>query len=166
MTSQQPFYVTETPSITSSDPSYSMCKKRIFIPGGISSIIRSKHANRTKRKEKKSFLGEGDVTNLPDIKSTLPPQKRNMPTTPKNPTHPLSHLPVRLTHFLGYRPSPPPPISKEPRYAVYIWSFIGSFAGLAILQVIFRQEVWVRRGVVGVVGSWVCLFFFFFSFRL
>lgn len=130
-------------------------------------IVNNKEQARkpNERKKKKTSWEKAMLTNLPDIKSTLhPPKNKTMPTTPKNPTHPLSHLPVRLTHFLGYRPSPPPPISEEPRYAVYIWSFIGSFAGLAILQVIFQQEVWVRRGVAGVVGSWVRLFSFFFFF--
>ena len=43
----------------------------------------------------------------------------------------LALLPSWLSHWLGYRSSPPP---KHPNYVIWIWSFIGAFGGLSILQ--------------------------------
>lgn len=44
----------------------------------------------------------------------------------------LSRLPHSLSHWLGHRAIPP---SKHPNYIIWIWSFIGAFGGLAVLQV-------------------------------
>ncbi|KAL8681919.1 MAG: hypothetical protein Q9186_002005 [Xanthomendoza sp. 1 TL-2023] len=71
--------------------------------------------------------------------------------SPSRPS-PLSRLPTPLAHFLGHRSSPPPP---ERSYIIYIWSFIGSFAGLSILQALFGQaSYFIERKVPPVLASY------------
>ncbi|KAL8807155.1 MAG: hypothetical protein Q9182_000837 [Xanthomendoza sp. 2 TL-2023] len=67
----------------------------------------------------------------------------------------LSHLPLSLRHFLGHRPTPPSPSPREQRYKIHTWSFIGAFAGLAILQLLFgRIGYFIERRVPAVVASY------------
>ncbi|KAL8789437.1 MAG: hypothetical protein Q9213_001194 [Squamulea squamosa] len=74
------------------------------------------------------------------------------PHTP--PRNILSRLPTWISHWLGYRPpsafsSPPPP------HAIYLWSFIGAFCGLSVLQAIFGQiGHFIDRGVPPILASY------------
>ncbi|KAL8816394.1 MAG: hypothetical protein Q9223_004581 [Gallowayella weberi] len=67
-------------------------------------------------------------------------------------TSPLTHLPLPIRHFLGYRSTPPPAVQ---RYKIHTWSFIGAFAGLAILQLFFgRTGYFVEKKVPPVLASY------------
>ncbi|KAJ8079687.1 hypothetical protein PM082_016508 [Marasmius tenuissimus] len=46
----------------------------------------------------------------------------------------LGGLPPWLSRWAGYRATPPPP---PPQYIVWIWSWIGAFGGMAVLQAVF-----------------------------
>lgn len=64
----------------------------------------------------------------------------------------LSRIPTPISHFLGYRPSPPP---KRPNYIVWLWSFIGAFGGISLIQAVFGQaEYFIERGVPSIVASY------------
>ncbi|KAF9057014.1 HPP family-domain-containing protein [Panaeolus papilionaceus] len=64
----------------------------------------------------------------------------------------LSRLPPFISHFLGYRTHPLP---ARPPHIIYLWSFIGSFVGLAVIQAVFGQaNYFMERGVPGVVASY------------
>ena len=67
----------------------------------------------------------------------------------------LSRLPIWLSRWLGYRRSTAP---KQPENIVYIWSLVGSFCGLAILQAVFEQaHYFINRHVPTIVASYVGL---------
>ncbi|TFK62781.1 hypothetical protein BDN72DRAFT_889942 [Pluteus cervinus] len=67
-------------------------------------------------------------------------------------THRLSTLPPWISHWLGYRSSPP---SKRPDYVVWIWSFIGAFCGISVIQAVFSQaQYFIERGVPSIVASY------------
>ncbi|KAG7089424.1 hypothetical protein E1B28_011110 [Marasmius oreades] len=64
----------------------------------------------------------------------------------------LSRIPTPISHFLGYRPSPP---GKVPDYLVWFWSFIGAFCGIALLQAVFSQaHYFTERGVPSIIASY------------
>ncbi|KAF8989636.1 HPP family protein [Cyathus striatus] len=64
----------------------------------------------------------------------------------------LSRLPLWISRWLGYRPSPPP---KRPNYIVWFWSFIGAFCGISVIQAVFGQaQYFIRRGVPSIVASY------------
>ncbi|KAJ3881432.1 HPP family-domain-containing protein [Lentinula edodes] len=64
----------------------------------------------------------------------------------------LARLPRWISHWLGYRASPAP---KRPDYIIWIWSFIGAFGGLSILQAIFGQShYFIQRNVPSIVASY------------
>ncbi|KAJ5562848.1 HPP-domain-containing protein [Penicillium sp. DV-2018c] len=64
----------------------------------------------------------------------------------------LSRLPRPISHFLGYRATAPKPL---PKYLVHIWSFLGAFAGLCVVQVIFNySHYFTDRGVPGLIASY------------
>ncbi|KZT23184.1 HPP-domain-containing protein [Neolentinus lepideus HHB14362 ss-1] len=67
-------------------------------------------------------------------------------------THPLDRYPLWLTHWVGYRPTPP---KKQPSHIVWFWSFIGAFSGLCVLQAVFNySHYFLRRHVPGVIASY------------
>ncbi|KAF9486130.1 HPP-domain-containing protein [Pholiota conissans] len=64
----------------------------------------------------------------------------------------LSRLPPQLSRWLGYRSGPVP---KRPDYIVYLWSFIGAFGGIALIQAVFGQaQYFIERGVPSIVASY------------
>jgi len=66
--------------------------------------------------------------------------------------HRLAHWPHWLTHWIGYRPSPPPPVAP---FTLWIWSFIASFCGIALLQAVFgHAHYFIGRQVPSIVASY------------
>ncbi|KAJ8072284.1 hypothetical protein AAF712_007740 [Marasmius tenuissimus] len=64
----------------------------------------------------------------------------------------LSKIPKPVSHWLGYRSTPPP---KLPDYQVWFWSFVAAFCGISVLQAVFGQaEYFIRRGVPSIVASY------------
>ncbi|KAJ8085339.1 hypothetical protein PM082_011001 [Marasmius tenuissimus] len=62
-----------------------------------------------------------------------------------------SRLPPWLSRWTGYRATPPPPVSQ---YIVWIWSFIGAFGGIAVLQALFTySRFFTDRDVPTIVAS-------------
>ncbi|PPQ71933.1 hypothetical protein CVT24_007907, partial [Panaeolus cyanescens] len=83
------------------------------------------------------------------VPPTYPPEK---PMTHAHHPSRLSRLPTFISHWLGYRTHPLPP---RPPHIVYLWSFIGSFVGLAVIQAVFGQaQYFIERGVPGIVASY------------
>ncbi|KAJ3997500.1 HPP family-domain-containing protein [Lentinula boryana] len=65
---------------------------------------------------------------------------------------PLARLPRWISHWLGYRAGPVP---KQPDYIIWIWSFIGAFGGLSILQAIFgHSHYFLQRDVPSIIASY------------
>lgn len=65
----------------------------------------------------------------------------------------LSRLPPWASRWLGYREHPP---KEQPPYIVYLWSFIGAFCGLSVLQAIFGQaQYFIDREVPPILASYV-----------
>ncbi|KAH6913733.1 HPP family protein [Coprinopsis sp. MPI-PUGE-AT-0042] len=74
-----------------------------------------------------------------------------MPTTQPS-QNALSRLPTWFSRWFGYRASPVPP---QPNYIIWIWGFIGSFGGLAIVQIMFtRSSYFVDKGVPPLIASY------------
>jgi hypothetical protein len=72
------------------------------------------------------------------------------------PPNRLARLPPWISHWLGYRSSP---AKKQPVYIIYLWSFIGAFCGLSVLQAIFgHAHYFIDRHVPSIVASYVCPF--------
>ena len=70
-----------------------------------------------------------------------------------SPANRLSRLPQWLSHWLGYRTSPPP---KRSDYIVWMWSFIGAFGGISLIMAVFQQShYFVERGVPPIIASYV-----------
>jgi len=68
------------------------------------------------------------------------------------PHHRLAAWPTWLSHWLGYRASPP---AKRPDYIVWLWSFIGAFCGISVIQAVFGQAAYfISRGVPSIVASY------------
>ncbi|KAJ3506943.1 hypothetical protein NLJ89_g6578 [Agrocybe chaxingu] len=66
--------------------------------------------------------------------------------------HRLARLPTPVSRWLGYRDVPPP---KQPDYIVWIWSFVGAFLGISLIQAVFQQaHYFVERGVPSIVASY------------
>ncbi|KXN91382.1 hypothetical protein AN958_00905 [Leucoagaricus sp. SymC.cos] len=64
----------------------------------------------------------------------------------------LAPLPSWLSRWFGYRSAPSP---KQPDYIIYIWSFIGAFCGISVIQAVFEQgQYFVRRKVPSIVASY------------
>ncbi|KAF8951004.1 HPP family protein [Flammula alnicola] len=64
----------------------------------------------------------------------------------------LSRLPQVLSRWLGYRAGPVP---KRPDYIIYLWSFIGAFCGISLIQAVFGQaHYFIERGVPSIVASY------------
>ncbi|KAL8745519.1 MAG: hypothetical protein Q9190_002340 [Brigantiaea leucoxantha] len=63
----------------------------------------------------------------------------------------LSNLPTCLSRWLGYRSSLP---RQQPRYITCLWSFVASFCGLAVLQLLFgHAQYFVDRDVPPIIPS-------------
>ena len=65
----------------------------------------------------------------------------------------LARLPPYVSRWLGYRSGPLP---KRADYIVYLWSFIGAFAGISVIQAVFEQaHYFVERNVPSIIASYV-----------
>ncbi|KAJ7824283.1 HPP family-domain-containing protein [Mycena leptocephala] len=65
---------------------------------------------------------------------------------------PLVRLPRWLSRWFGYRATPPP---KKSDYVTWLWSFIGAFIGLSVLQAVFgHSHYFVRRHVPSILASY------------
>jgi len=73
------------------------------------------------------------------------------------PTDVFEKWPTWLTRWFGYRaPGAAPP--NRTNYVVWIWSFIGAFGGLSVLQAIFNNsEYFLQRRVPPVIASYVSI---------
>ncbi|KDQ57959.1 hypothetical protein JAAARDRAFT_34776 [Jaapia argillacea MUCL 33604] len=68
-----------------------------------------------------------------------------------HPPHRLARFPTWINRWLGYRESPPP---KQPDPVIWLWSFIGSFGGLALLQAVFGQSSYfIDKGIPSIIAS-------------
>jgi len=66
--------------------------------------------------------------------------------------HRLASWPAWLSRWLGYRSSPPP---KRSDRTVWIWSFVGAFCSISLIQAVFGQvQYFIRRGVPSIVASY------------
>ncbi|KAF5380072.1 hypothetical protein D9615_006263 [Tricholomella constricta] len=66
--------------------------------------------------------------------------------------HRLTSWPSWISRWLGYRATPPP---KRPEYIVWLWSFIGAFCGISLIQAVFGQAPYfIARGVPPIVASY------------
>jgi CBS-domain-containing membrane protein len=64
----------------------------------------------------------------------------------------LARLPKPISRWLGYRPAPPP---KQPQHIVWLWSWIGAFCGISLIQAVFGQaHYFIERGVPSIVASY------------
>lgn len=62
----------------------------------------------------------------------------------------LARLPTWISFWLGYRKIPPPP---EKNYIVWLWSFIGAFSCIAVIQALFGNvPYFVEKGVPSIVS--------------
>jgi len=65
----------------------------------------------------------------------------------------LHTLPHWLSWCLGYRRKAGRKISTA---EVWLWTFIGAFCGVSVVQAVFeRSEYFLERGVVNIVGAFV-----------
>ena len=65
----------------------------------------------------------------------------------------LASLPTWISRWVGYRSSPSPPPS---RYIVYLWSWLGAFIGISVIEAIFEQNSYfTSRHVPIIVASYV-----------
>ncbi|KAM6492790.1 HPP family domain containing protein [Amanita muscaria] len=66
--------------------------------------------------------------------------------------HPLGRLPSWISRWFGHRATPPP---KRPNYEICLWSFIGTFCGVALLQAVFgHASYFIAKGAPPVVPSY------------
>ncbi|KAF7341428.1 HPP family protein [Mycena venus] len=67
---------------------------------------------------------------------------------------PLARLPRWMSHWLGYRDPDTPP-STPPNYVVWLWTFIGAFSGLSIIQAVFvHSHHFVDHHVPSIIASY------------
>ena len=77
---------------------------------------------------------------------------------PQMPKNVFEEWPAWLSRWFGYRASTAAPPSKT-NYVVWIWSFIGAFGGLSVLQAIFTySEYFLQRKVPPIIASYVSTF--------
>ncbi|EAU83028.1 HPP family protein [Coprinopsis cinerea okayama7 len=68
----------------------------------------------------------------------------------------LARLPKWISFWLGYRETPPPP---EPAYAAWLWSFIGAFSGISLVQALFGHvPYFVNKGVPSIGATAVLIY--------
>ena len=66
-------------------------------------------------------------------------------------------LPRPISHFLGYRREAP---KKQPDVIIWLWTWIGAFSGVAVIEAVFQRNSWFSdRGVPMIVGSFVSFVF-------
>ena len=69
----------------------------------------------------------------------------------------LKKWPTWLSRWFGYRPPDAAPPATT-NYVVWIWSFIGAFGGLSVLQAIFTySEYFLQRKVPSIIASYVSI---------
>ncbi|KAG5640610.1 hypothetical protein DXG03_007943 [Asterophora parasitica] len=67
--------------------------------------------------------------------------------------HRLEKWPTWLSKWLGYRPTAP---AKTPDSIVWLWSFIGAFCGISLIQAVFGQaQYFISRDVPPIIASYV-----------
>ena len=66
----------------------------------------------------------------------------------------LHLLPTPISWWLGYRSKPMPRIGSV---LVWLWAFVGAFAGLLVVQAVFRTEGIKDHGAPTVIASLVRL---------
>jgi hypothetical protein len=66
-------------------------------------------------------------------------------------------LPKPISWLLGYRKEPVTPVGS---LIVWLWSFIGAFAGILIVEAVFRTEGLQSHGTPIIIGSLVSSFSF------
>lgn len=136
------------------------CDKWFFhIGDGVESCRRPRTSSRYRRFFFLRYISYSSTTVL-NVKLSA---NSNMPVAIPNI---LPRLPRWISHWLGYRPTPPKP---HPQYLVWLWSFFTAFCGLCVLQAIFNySSYFLQRGVPGIVASFVStkMFFFLVSFQL
>jgi hypothetical protein len=65
----------------------------------------------------------------------------------------LHRLPKWLSWCLGYRSELP---RKVPTLIIWLWTFIGAFCGVSVVQAVFEQsQYFLNRHVPNIVGSFV-----------
>ncbi|EGN93074.1 hypothetical protein SERLA73DRAFT_146259 [Serpula lacrymans var. lacrymans S7.3] len=75
-----------------------------------------------------------------------------MSTPPHAHHHRLARWPSWASRWLGYRSSPPPVHSK---YIVWMWTLIGAFCGISVIQAVFSNaNYFLERGVPSIVASY------------
>lgn len=62
-------------------------------------------------------------------------------------------LPRPISWFLGYRKTPRKPVGS---LLVHLWSFLGAFVGIAIVEAVFMTRYFEVRGTPVVIASFVC----------
>lgn len=68
----------------------------------------------------------------------------------------LARLPTWISFWLGYRKTPPPP---EKNHIVWIWSFIGAFTCISIIQALFGNvPYFVEKGVPSIGATAILLY--------
>lgn len=93
---------------------------------------------------------QSKISHQPTCHCSNQPAPFDMSTAPPNR---LSRLPTYISRWLGYRPTPP---AKNPEYVVWLWSWIGAFCGISLIQAVFQQShYFVERGVPSIVASYV-----------
>jgi len=66
--------------------------------------------------------------------------------------HRLAKWPLWVSRWLGYRPASLP--ATRPAYIAWIWSFIGAFCGMSVLQLLFgKAHYFFANGVPSIVAS-------------
>ncbi|KAG6917493.1 hypothetical protein DXG01_002357 [Tephrocybe rancida] len=66
--------------------------------------------------------------------------------------HRLAQWPAWLSRWLGYRATPP---VKRPDYVIWMWSFVGAFCGISLIQAVFGQaQYFISRGVPPIIASY------------
>ncbi|RXW19108.1 hypothetical protein EST38_g6747 [Candolleomyces aberdarensis] len=77
-----------------------------------------------------------------------------IPSQP-NPSR-LARLPTWISFWLGYRKEKPPP---EKKYIVWIWSFIGAFTSISIIQALFGNvPYFVEKGVPSIGATAILIY--------
>lgn len=75
----------------------------------------------------------------------------------------LERLPYRVSYFLGYR-KPNHTIKTLPSWRIYFWSFLASWIGIALLELIFTySESFKAHNTPMIVASFVNIYIYIYS---